>query len=681
MTDLEYDRELKHKFNDSTYYVRSLRLDRNLHVEVEQESTGYKWKNQFADSCLFHSLHTHIHAITHILYTTDIEEITSKTGNFKTFDKFCRMIYSALESNNSSVFIDLLTYQDLEILKARKATKSGQEPPSLNATHRTKNKRYLILTYVVEFDRVHYPLALKLDETSIDNQQQSKSRKPIKKSRSTQQHTARKLLSHSIASNSSNSSSTSSSITSSPQPIPQSFNQKQHKRCQSTPNLNDNEADDKMQVVMEENIKLKMLLNRQEKKQQYPEDKLTDIVEVLEDEIKVLKQELVKKNLENHRVTKNVKAFQSKNISKRLDGLEDEIERLSTELLSERTKCRRQSRQFHSEKLEFLKKIETLEASNDHYQRKCKNLRNDLKATKETLEKVRLKASKQRLYSTSSNNSKNASSASLRRSRSRNNSRYYLKDNRNKSRSKNKASSKHNLSGSSLYDRHRSRSNNKSRYQRSSSAPRFGKKNKARSRSPVVRFDPTAWAKEKKKKIAKSLAMKNTFGKSRSPSPFRVSRSVSPVSRASSKKRNRSKKQKRDRSKNSRDRSNSRRRNSFGTIVSNEPPKGRRNKSKRLPLYPSGGSSVCSNDTSFNESENDMNVLNTMEKRKERIFSAVSDRKSRSFGDVVAGDYKEEDDDDDDDDESSFNPTQEIESIDSRLNALQKFLRAAKSSA
>merc|ERR1719410_1859748 len=233
MADLVYERELKHKFNDSIYYVRSLRQDKNLHVEVEQAETGYKWKNQFAN--------------------TYIEEITSKTGNFKTFDKFCRMIYSALESNNSSVFIDLLTYQDLEILKARKATKSGQEPPSLNATQRTKNKRYLILTYVVEFDRVHYPLALKLDETSIDCNNASiqssvKSRKQsknIKHGKSTQK-TARKLLAHSITANSSQSSSSASSATSSPQnsssiAYHQRSNNPKHKHFHSTPNLN---ADD-----------------------------------------------------------------------------------------------------------------------------------------------------------------------------------------------------------------------------------------------------------------------------------------------------------------------------------------------------------------------------------------------------------------------------------------------------
>ena len=44
--------------------------------------------------------------------------------------------------------------------------------------------------------------------------------------------------------------------------------------------------------------------------------------------------------------------------------------------------------------------------------------------------------------------------------------------------------------------------------------------------------------------------------------------------------------------------------------------------------------------------------------------------------------YRDDENDnaEEDDDESSFNPTKEIESIDSRLNALQKFLRAAKSS-
>merc|ERR1712154_410454 len=105
--------------------------------------------------------------------------------------------------------------------------------------------------------------------------------------------------------------------------------------------------------------------------------------------------------------------------------------------------------------------------------------------------------------------------------------------------------------------------NNNSRYQRSSSAPRFVNKpyNKyqSRSRSPSVRFDPTEWAKKRKQKIEKSKILKNTFGKSRSPSPFRTSRSVSPERGYKKTKKNIRKK---------RDRSNSRKRNSFGTTIS-----------------------------------------------------------------------------------------------------------------
>merc|ERR1711933_174227 len=103
----------------------------------------------------------------------------------------------------------------------------------------------------------------------------------------------------------------------------------------------------------------------------------------------------------------------------------------------------------------------------------------------------------------------NSGSASLRRSRSRNNSRYYL-SNRNKSSNRKKKTNSHNLSGSNLYDRHRR--NTKSRYQRSSSAPRCGKR-KSRSSSPAVRFDPTAWAKEKKKENRKSRSIEGNVWK------------------------------------------------------------------------------------------------------------------------------------------------------------------------
>ncbi|KAG2492361.1 hypothetical protein HYH03_009309 [Edaphochlamys debaryana] len=70
------------------------------------------------------------------------------------------MLLSALKQASDSVFVDLLTYQDLEVLKSRKA--GGQAaPPRSQAPN---NKRYLIMTYAAEFDRVHYPLPLLYEE-------------------------------------------------------------------------------------------------------------------------------------------------------------------------------------------------------------------------------------------------------------------------------------------------------------------------------------------------------------------------------------------------------------------------------------------------------------------------------------------------------------------------------------
>jgi coiled-coil domain-containing protein 61 len=77
------------------------------------------------------------------------------------------MLINALENASDTVFVDLLTYQDLEMLKARKG--SARLNSSGNTNTSTMNsklarKRYMILTYAVEYDRVHYPLPLNYEE-------------------------------------------------------------------------------------------------------------------------------------------------------------------------------------------------------------------------------------------------------------------------------------------------------------------------------------------------------------------------------------------------------------------------------------------------------------------------------------------------------------------------------------
>ena len=87
----------------------------------------------------------------------DVEEITQRAGSFKKFAVFLPMLRSALEEGGSSVSLDILTYADLQALKRRKA---GQTESGAASAGSVNNKRYIILTYESQFDRVHYPLPL-----------------------------------------------------------------------------------------------------------------------------------------------------------------------------------------------------------------------------------------------------------------------------------------------------------------------------------------------------------------------------------------------------------------------------------------------------------------------------------------------------------------------------------------
>lgn len=81
------------------------------------------------------------------------------------------MLISAFNKESDSVFVDLLTGSDLEALKARKmgssnTTSSTTANVSISSSQVSGavKKRYIILTYSGEFDRVHYPLPLPFEE-------------------------------------------------------------------------------------------------------------------------------------------------------------------------------------------------------------------------------------------------------------------------------------------------------------------------------------------------------------------------------------------------------------------------------------------------------------------------------------------------------------------------------------
>ena len=132
----------KMSFHGVEYILQVELAESWFQVEVEETESCKRWSGKFTQQY--------------------IEDITSKSGNFKKFSVFMKMLLMSLEHQSDSVIVDLLTFSDLEMLKSRKQNAQNKMQ---NVPAKVLKKRYLILTYAVEFDRVHYPLPLTFDET------------------------------------------------------------------------------------------------------------------------------------------------------------------------------------------------------------------------------------------------------------------------------------------------------------------------------------------------------------------------------------------------------------------------------------------------------------------------------------------------------------------------------------
>ena len=102
-------------------YAINLSADKSntLEICIEEEETGMIWGETFSASY--------------------IEDITKQTGNMKRFPIFVQMLLSAISQSSETVFIDLLTYADLEKYKSRRYPTSGEveeEPRVVQARER-----------------------------------------------------------------------------------------------------------------------------------------------------------------------------------------------------------------------------------------------------------------------------------------------------------------------------------------------------------------------------------------------------------------------------------------------------------------------------------------------------------------------------------------------------------------
>ena len=134
-------------------------VEYSVSMVVTTDTLELECENRSLDRCVFHLLRVNNFRWRATFTAKFVEEITHRTGNFKSFSVFVKMLSSAFDSDSSAVNLDLLTSEDLEALRQASGVSSlGVRSDS------TKSKRYLILTYQGEFDKVHYPMALSYTE-------------------------------------------------------------------------------------------------------------------------------------------------------------------------------------------------------------------------------------------------------------------------------------------------------------------------------------------------------------------------------------------------------------------------------------------------------------------------------------------------------------------------------------
>ena len=85
-------------------------------------------------------------------------EISTKTGHNLPFEEFWSLLIRALEQKDIACYVDLLSSQDLLTLKQKAKGQEGQG--QTGKTPSKSNKRYLILTYMTNDQKYHYPLSL-----------------------------------------------------------------------------------------------------------------------------------------------------------------------------------------------------------------------------------------------------------------------------------------------------------------------------------------------------------------------------------------------------------------------------------------------------------------------------------------------------------------------------------------
>lgn len=441
-------------FHEIDYSIRVQVTDDRFFLEAQDVASGELWRNCFEK-----------------VY---IEDITRKASSFKKFKVFTKMLLDAMACDgdpNCAVSINLHAYEHLEALIHNKTQK---------VSNRAKNKRYLILTYEADYDRVQYPLCLKYTTPSSAEmlKELAKLRRQIQCYRKKEKENEVQLIEKSS-----------------------------RKR------------------LMEENRRLKLLLETDAPDAAHLQDNL----EAIEDEVEELRILLEQKDEE----LQNYKQAGSEEIEEQLEKTLMRVEKENEDLTRiHKKEIKRITDELSSRDAEIDKlrgQLERLRSRLSKLQTENQKLLNEKsELTMSRYKTKRWKRGYRSCLSPSQRSRKSSNerklSTSLRMSSTERKLSTFSRRNRSNSGSKNrKRSFSYRSPSSSLPKLTRGKAlDTRSTNSRSPSS--------RRGRSPRPRFDPTAWVKAKRERST-SRSTLHTWGK---PPIKRRTRSASPSLRRSS---------------------------------------------------------------------------------------------------------------------------------------------------
>ena len=86
--------------------------------------------------------------------------MTQKANSQRKYQVFVKMLLAALDKSSEVVFVDFITFQDLEIFKAKRNNDPDKMLKAQSINSQKNSRRYLIMTFSNDMEQVHYPLVL-----------------------------------------------------------------------------------------------------------------------------------------------------------------------------------------------------------------------------------------------------------------------------------------------------------------------------------------------------------------------------------------------------------------------------------------------------------------------------------------------------------------------------------------